>query len=209
MNACFITGTDTGVGKTIVSAILAKAWDAAYWKPIQSGDPDQSDTRRIQHLCGVDWPCFPEAYVLSQPLSPHAAAAIDGVRIESDRIRIPDAESPIVIEGAGGVLVPINEEELYVDWVEQQGLPVILVSLNRIGSINHTLLSVEALMNRHIDVVGILFNGEEAAESERFIGQYTGLPLLGRIPQCAAPDPGWIAEQASILKPAILPLLNR
>ncbi len=203
MNAIFITGTDTGVGKTLVSAIVVRALDAAYWKPVQSGDHDSTDTMRVKDLAGNDTRCYPESYVLSQPVSPHAAAAADGVTIQLAEMVLPFSPGFLVVEGAGGVLVPLNEEELFADWVALQGLPVILVSLNRLGSINHTLLSVESLLNRHLDILGIIFNGEPAEKSESFILNYTLLPCLGCIPWTASPDARFVQAQADLIRPAL------
>jgi dethiobiotin synthetase len=200
VNAIFVTGTDTGVGKTIVSAILTKALGATYWKPIQSGDPDQTDTMLVQRLVGPELRFLPEAHIFKLPISPHASAAAEGLEIQPQRLIIPEVDNTLIIEGAGGVLVPLNEEDLYVDWVAAQGLPVILVSFNRLGSINHTLMSVEALLNRQIEVLGIIFNGEPAAESERYILQYTGLPCLARIPWNDHPDGAFVSQQAERIR---------
>jgi len=198
----FVTGTDTGVGKTLVSAILVKALRASYWKPIQSGLEEGTDTSLVQMLCGPETHCFPEAYRLHMPASPHAAAAAEGKSIALADLVLPISEGPLVVEGAGGILVPLNDEELFADWVQQQGLPVVLVSLNRLGSINHTLLSVEALMNRHLDILGIVFNGDEVPTTERFILEYTALPMLGRIPWCEQPDAAFVVRQAELIRPA-------
>ncbi|MBI1192896.1 MAG: dethiobiotin synthase [Bacteroidetes bacterium] len=202
MNALFVTGTDTGVGKTLVSAILVKALSASYWKPVQSGLDDGTDTSLVQTLCGEGTHCFPEAYRLHMPASPHAAAAAESKRIALADLVLPLAAGPLVVEGAGGILVPLNDEELFADWVQQQGLPVVLVSLNRLGSINHTLLSVEALMNRHLDILGIVFNGDEVPATERFILEYTSLPMLARVPWVAKPDAAFVDEQARLIRPA-------
>lgn len=187
MRAVFITGTDTGVGKTVVSALLAKALDADYWKPVQCGLDRPTDSDTMAALApGVR--IHPEAYRLRLPASPHAAAAAEGVRVELESVRLPPSEKTLVVEGAGGVMVPLNGEALFVDWVEERALPVVLVSLNRLGSINHTLLSVEALMARRLEILGLIFNGEPVPATEEFLLDYTGLPLLGRVPRLEHPE---------------------
>lgn len=188
-----------------MSAILVKALGAAYWKPVQSGLDDETDTELVQRLCGPSTVCYPEAYRLHMPASPHAAAAAEDKTIALADLVLPQDKGPLVVEGAGGILVPLNTEELFADWVQQQGLPVVLVSLNRLGSINHTLLSVEALLNRHLDILGIVFNGDEVPQTERFILDYTALPMLGRIPWSQRPDAAFVAEQARKIRASLDP----
>jgi dethiobiotin synthetase len=179
-----VAGIGTEIGKTVVSAVLAEALKADYWKPIQSGALDDSDTETVRRLVSNTTTRFhPEAYRLSQPLSPHAAAELDGVRIELDAIRLPETDTTLVIELAGGLMVPLNDHDLNIDWVAQSGLPVVLVSRNYLGSINHTLLSVEACRSRSIPILGLIFNGPTVPATETFILNYTGLPCLGRIGQ--------------------------
>lgn len=209
MKSLFVTGTDTGVGKTLVSAVLVRALNAAYWKPVQSGDLDFSDTDRVRQYCGGNLHSFPEAYRLREPISPHASAALDGVHIQTASIAPPEHDGWLVVEGAGGLMVPLNDEELYADWLAAQGLPVVLVSLNRLGSINHTLLSVEGLLNRNLEILGLVFNGEPAPTSESFILSYTELPCLGRIPWTASPDAAFVETQAAALRPALLQALGQ
>ena len=179
-----VAGIGTEIGKTVVSAVLVKALKADYWKPIQSGALDDSDTDTVRRLVSNPTTRFHrEAYRLTQPLSPHAAAELDGVRIELDKIKLPETTNALVIELAGGLLVPLNNRDLTIDWVTQSGLPVVLVSRNYLGSINHTLLSVEACRNRNIPILGLIFNGPTVPATESFVLDYTGLPCIGRIGQ--------------------------
>ncbi|WP_338874296.1 dethiobiotin synthase [Spirosoma sp. SC4-14] len=179
-----VAGIGTEIGKTVVSAILVEALQADYWKPVQSGALDDSDTETVRHLISNDISQFhPEAYRLTQPLSPHAAAELDNVRIDLNSIVLPQTSNALIIELAGGLMVPLNDRELNLDLVQQFGLPVLLVSRNYLGSINHTLLSVDACRNRNIPILGIIFNGPTVTSSESFILTYTNLPCLGRIGQ--------------------------
>lgn len=179
-----VAGIGTEIGKTVASAVLVKALKADYWKPIQSGALDDSDTETVRRLVSNSASRFhPEAYRLTQPLSPHAAAELDGIRIDLQKIKTPETDNPLLIELAGGLMVPLNDRDLSIDWVAQSGLPVVLVSRNYLGSINHTLLSVEACRSRHIPLVGLIFNGPTVPATETFLLNYTGLPCIGRIGQ--------------------------
>ncbi len=179
----FVTGIGTNIGKTLIAAILVEAKKADYWKPIQAGNLNDSDTLKVQALVSNDQSIFhKESYLLSQPLSPHAAAAIDSVHIELDKINMPETKKTLIIEGAGGIMVPLNEKDLVVDLIKYLNADVVLVSQNYLGSINHTLLSVEALKSRNIPILGIVFNGASVSASEEFILTYTGLKCLGRVP---------------------------
>lgn len=179
-----VAGIGTEIGKTVASAVLVEALQADYWKPIQSGGLDDSDTDTVRRLISNTTSRFhPEAYRLTEPLSPHAAAEIDGVTIELGKFTAPETSNRLIIELAGGLMVPLNDHDLTIDLVQQLGFPVVLVSRNYLGSINHTLLSVEACLSRNIPLLGILFNGPTVPASETFILTYTGLPCLGRIGQ--------------------------
>ena len=146
MNTFFIAGIGTEIGKTITSAILVEYLKADYWKPIQSGDLDYSDTNKVQNLVSNTQTKFhPESYRLTQPYSPHYSAQLDNVTISLDEINIPETTNNLIIEGAGGLMVPLNEEDLLINLIQKLGVEIILVSKNYLGSINHTLLSVEAL----------------------------------------------------------------
>lgn len=180
----FITGIGTGIGKTIVSAILTEKLQADYWKPIQSGDLDNSDSLLVAQLISNQKTVIqPEQFKLSQPLSPHLSARIDGIQLTTAAIKAPATTNHLVIEGAGGLMVPINEEELMLDLIKTLNAKVIVVSQNYLGSINHTLLTLEVLKAREIEVEGLIFNGAANEESERYISTYSGIPILGRIPQ--------------------------
>lgn len=178
----FITGIGTNVGKTITSAILTEALKADYWKPVQAGDLHQTDTHKVQSLISNTQSVFyPEIYRLNTPASPHAAAKIDGIEIDLDKFTIPKSTNNLIIEGAGGLMVPLNRHHLVIDLIAKLNVEVILVSQNYLGSINHTLLSFELLKSRNIPVKGIIFNGETTPETENIILKHSGLPCLLRI----------------------------
>jgi dethiobiotin synthetase len=177
-----VAGIGTGIGKTFIAAILTEALQADYWKPVQAGNLDYTDTDFVKnHISNTKTVFHKEAYRLTAPMSPHAAAKIDGVEIELRKLSIPETDNTIIIEPAGGLMVPLNDKELNIDLIEQWGLPVILVSQIYLGSINHTLLSVEVIRNRSINLLGIIFNGERNQATEDFILQYTGVKCLARI----------------------------
>ncbi|TSD66788.1 dethiobiotin synthase [Inquilinus sp. KBS0705] len=179
----FVTGIGTGIGKTVVSAILVEHLKADYWKPIQSGDLDDSDTKKVKSLVTNSVSVFhPEAYTLTQPYSPHKSAALDGISIDERQIILPQTDNHLIIEGAGGLMVPLNNHFLMIDLIKQLGAEVILVSQNYLGSINHTLLSIDTLKQRNIPVKGIIFNGDTDSYSEDYILSYAAVKLLGRIP---------------------------
>jgi len=178
----FVTGIGTGIGKTVVSAILVEKLKADYWKPIQSGDLDNSDTRAVQALVSNTVTKFhPEAYRLTQPFSPHKSAYLDGIIIDPEKIITPDTDNMLIIEGAGGLMVPLNEQFLMIDLVKKLDAEVVLVSQNYLGSINHTLLSIAVLKQHNIPVKGLIFNGPKEPYTEDFILSYTGIKLLGHI----------------------------
>jgi dethiobiotin synthetase len=178
----FITGIGTEIGKTIVSAVLVEKLQADYWKPVQSGELDNSDTMIVQNLISNKNSVFhQEAYRLSQPFSPHLSAALDGIEIELDKINLPQTENQLIIEGAGGLMVPLNEKVLVIDLIEKLDAEVILVSKNYLGSINHTLLSVEILKNRNIPIKRLIFCGETNHSSEDVIYKQTRIEIV-RIP---------------------------
>ena len=177
-----IAGIGTEIGKTFISSILTESLQADYWKPIQSGALDFTDTDTVRSLISNDKTVFhPETYRLNQPMSPHAAAAIDGVEIELLKFEIPPTDNHLIIELAGGIMVPLNDQETNLDLIKKLNIPVILISKNYLGSINHTLLSVEVLKMNNIEVKGLIFNGEQNKSSEDFILNYTKLSCLGRV----------------------------
>ncbi|MFC5282730.1 dethiobiotin synthase [Pedobacter alpinus] len=179
----FVTGIGTENGKTVTAAILVEKLKADYWKPIQSGDLEQSDTLKVESLISNSNTKFhPETYRLTQPFSPHYSAQLDGVKIDLAEFNIPQTTNNLIIEGAGGLMVPLNNEDLIIDLIKKLGVEVILVSKNYLGSINHTLLSVEALNNRKIPIKGIIFNGEPNPATESIILKKTGLAVVAHIP---------------------------
>ena len=181
MQRYFITGIGTEVGKTVASAVVTEALQADYWKPIQAGDLEYSDTDKVKDLISNSKTKFHKnAFALNTPMSPHASAEIDNIPIKSSTIKTPETLNSLVVEGAGGILVPISETENILDLIEPTD-KVILVSRHYLGSINHTLLSAEILKDKGIKNVGILFNGDEHPTTESIIKKMTDLPILGRI----------------------------
>ena len=179
----FVTGIGTDVGKTIASAIVAEALEADYFKPIQAGDLDSGDSKSVRDLLSNNKSeILPNAYRLTQPMSPHAAAKIDGVDLRASQIIRPELKNNMVIEGAGGLLVPIDDQETIADLIYDTDR-VILVSQNYLGSINHSLLSIAYLNAAGIKLSGIIFNGRSNTESERIILAKAGCPCIGRIKQ--------------------------
>lgn len=182
MRKLFVTGIGTAVGKTVVSSIITKALHADYWKPLQVGNLEDCDTETVKRLVsnrGII--CHPETYRFSSPISPHAAARRENIEIDVHSFVLPATRNTLVIEGVGGVLVPLNSRSLVIDLIRHFGAQAVLVSMNYLGSINHTLLSIEALAKRNIALLGIVFNGQPNPDSEEFILGYTGCRLLGRV----------------------------
>jgi dethiobiotin synthetase len=180
-----VAGTDTEIGKTVFSAGLAALLGANYWKPIQAGLEGETDSQLVAKLGGLSADrIVPERYSLKTPASPHQAAAIDGVRIEMDSLDVPDTGGrPLVIEGSGGLLVPLDDTTLYIDVFARWRLPVVLCARTALGTINHSLLSIEALRHRNLDIIGIAFIGDGNAESERIICEIGQVRRLGRLPR--------------------------
>ena len=177
----FITGIGTEVGKTVVSAIVTEALNADYWKPIQAGDLQNSDTHKVKRfVTNPNSHFFNNTYALNTPMSPHAAAELDGVKIKVKDIARPSTENDLVIEGAGGLMVPLNDKEVIADLISKDDA-VILVSRHYLGSINHTLLSIEALKSRGINKVGIIFSGNEHPTTEKAIKKIGKVEVIGRI----------------------------
>ncbi len=198
MKRFFVTGIGTGIGKTLVSAILVEKLQADYWKPVQSGDLDNSDTDRVKSLVTNKTSIFhPEAYRLNQPFSPHKSAELDGIRINLNEIVLPETSNNLIIEGAGGLMVPLNERALIVDLIEKLDAGVILVSRNYLGSINHTLLAIELLKKRKIVIKALVFNGTPDPYSEDFITQHSRINRILRVPEIAEPDKKVIFEIAA------------
>ncbi|MGE7204188.1 dethiobiotin synthase [Sphingomonas sp. NPDC019816] len=183
MSAIIVTGTDTEIGKTVFSAALTGALGASYWKPVQAGTDEDGhgDAETIARLSGR--PVLPSAYRLKTPCSPHRAAEIDGVTIERARLALPEVEGPLVAEGAGGVLVPITRQMLFADLFAHWGRPVVLVARTGLGTVNHSLLSIEALRSRGVPILGIAFVGEGVEDSEATIAAIAEVKRLGRLPR--------------------------
>ncbi|WP_020179633.1 dethiobiotin synthase [Methylopila sp. M107] len=178
-----VAGTDTDVGKTVFAAALTAALGASYWKPVQAGLQGETDSQLAARLGGLPPErVLPEAYRLRTPASPHLAAEIDGVTIDAAGLEPPATDGPLVIEGAGGLLVPLTRETLAIDVFARWGFPVVLVSRTALGTINHTLLSLQALRAHKIPVLGVAFIGEEKPESVRAIASFSGARVLGRLP---------------------------
>ncbi len=178
----FVTGIGTDVGKTVVSAILCEALKADYWKPIQTGIELGKDSDTVKSLLtNSSSVIHPESYLFAKPLSPHVASERETIELKN--IQIPQTKNHLIIEGAGGILVPINETETLLDVIKKVQAKVVLVSRNYLGSINHTLLSVEVLKQHHVPIKGIIFNGEDTCSGEEIIIKKTNLKVLGRIPE--------------------------
>jgi dethiobiotin synthetase len=200
MNTYFITGIGTEVGKTMVSAIITEALEADYWKPIQAGELGYSDTHKVKNLVSNKKTAFhPNSFELQTPMSPHAAAEIDGVKITSAKIKRPKTSNDLVIEGAGGLLVPISSKESIADLIKPSD-KIIVVSRHYLGSINHTLLTLEVLKNRGLNIFGIIFNGEKNVSSESVILKMTGVTCLGRIDDEPYFDKNVVKEYAEEFK---------
>lgn len=178
-----VAGTDTGIGKTIFAAALTGALNGAYWKPVQSGLDGETDSETVARLSGIPaQQILPEAYRLKTPASPHIAAAVDGIEINVDKLVPPGTSTPLVIEMAGGLMVPLTRRVLQIDLLARWKLPVVLVSSTRLGTINHSLLSIEALKTRAIPLLGVAFTGVPADAPMRTIGDLGGVKILGRLP---------------------------
>lgn len=181
-----VTGTDTGVGKTVFAAALAGALDAVYWKPVQAGLQEETDSETVLRLSGLSAErVLPEAYRLETPASPHLAAELDGIAIDPAALVLPDTIRPLVVETAGGLLVPLTREVVYIDVIARWRAPVVLCARTTLGTINHSLLSIEALRARGIALLGIVFTGDENVETERVIVDIGRVPRLGRLPHLA------------------------
>ena len=201
MSVFIVTGTDTGVGKTVFAAGLAAALGAHYWKPIQAGIELEGDKESVACLSGLPTShIVPEAYRLTTPASPHLAARIDGVEIGLDRLSLPKVDGSLVVEGAGGVLAPVSETLLMADLFAHWGAPAILCARTSLGTINHSLLSIEALRVRGVPIAGIVFIGDPHEENQRIIPELGRVPSLGRLPHL---DPLNAATLSAAFKRAI------
>lgn len=185
MTTIVVTGTDTDVGKTVFAVALTSALGARYWKPVQAGLDEGGDASTVAALGVRSDRILPEAYRLTTPCSPHRAAEIDGVTIDPDRLVPPAMRDPLVVEGAGGVLVPVTRTLLYADLFARWGHPVVIVARTGLGTINHSLLSIEALRARGLPVLGIAFIGEANEDSEAIVADLGKVRRLGRLPRLA------------------------
>lgn len=205
MKKFFITGIGTDIGKTVVSAIITEAIEADYWKPVQAGNLDVTDSDTVRRLISNNKTIFhPEAYRLQMPASPHQAAAAEGISITPDQINLPVLTNNLVIEGAGGLMVPLNNNFLMLDLISGWDCDVILVSKNYLGSINHTLMSIDSLQRRQVPIAGIVFNGEPNPASEDFIISYSGLRRLPTVAMESELNPTIIKQYATRFKPFLL-----
>lgn len=182
MRKIFIAGIGTDVGKTVVSSVFTEAFKADYWKPVQTGSFFSTDTAQVQKwVSNTESKFHPEAFLLKQYMSPHAAAALEDIEINLDSLKLPETNNTLIIEGAGGLMVPLNRKEFMVDIIKKFDAEVVLVIQNYLGSINHSLLSIDALKSRGVKMLGVVINGPANEHSEQIILEYSGLKLLGRI----------------------------
>jgi dethiobiotin synthetase len=200
MRGYIVAGIGTEVGKTVVSAIFVQRMGADYWKPVQAGELGRSDTQVVRELAPAGVCFHPEAYRLKQAMSPHAAAESEGVQLLREKMALPQSANTLVVEPAGGLLVPLAPDLFNMDLIQDWNLPVILVSSYYLGSINHTLLSVEAMVSRQISILGLVFNGRPVESTRQAILENSGLPLLLEIDHSARIDAAWVNEQAGRLQ---------
>ena len=202
----FVTGISTDVGKTIASSIIVEALEADYWKPVQAGDLDNSDSHKIKiKISNNKSQIFENSYKLNTPASPHLAAEIDGITIDLKQIQEPKTNNHLVIEGAGGIFVPLNDKDSIIDLI-QQDYKIVIVSRHYLGSINHTLLTIEAIKNRGFEIAGIIFSGSENKGTESIILERTGIKLIGRIDEEPYFDQNVIREYADLFRENLLHL---
>ena len=190
-----IAGIDTDAGKTLIAALLCKGLQADYWKPVQCGTQPETDSMAVSRMAGLSPErIHPESYLLQAPQSPHAAAAKEGVRIDPATIQAPESAQTLIIEGAGGLMVPLNDKDLYIDLMAAWDLPLILVVRTYLGCINHSLLSLEAIHRRKLPLHGIIFNEGGHPESEKVILDHAQAPLLGKVPVMEKISPESLGE---------------
>jgi dethiobiotin synthase len=179
----FVTGTDTDVGKTVVAAWLVARLDACYWKPVQAGTHPETDSATVRRLSGAAPDrILPEAYVLAEPMAPHEAARREGINIDMAKLVPPPCHRPLVAEGAGGLMVPLNEQSYVIDLARELDLPLILVARSTLGTINHTLLSLEAIRRRALPLAGVVMNGPETPHNRAAIERYGRVEVIAEIP---------------------------
>ncbi len=198
----FVTGTDTDIGKTVASAALVRGLDAAYWKPVQTGldEVPEGDTGTVRHLAELPADrIVPPVHAYRAPLAPDQAAALEGAAVPLDDFALPDRDRPLVVEGAGGLLVPLDDIHLMIDLAACLGLPVVLVARTGLGTINHTLLSLEALARRDLPLAGVVLMGDDRPANRAAIEHFGDAPVLGRIPPLDPLTPAAVADAASRL----------
>jgi dethiobiotin synthetase len=179
-----VTGTDTGIGKTVFAAGLTRLLDGVYFKPVQAGLEGDTDTAVVQRLSALPTDrMLPEIWRLRTPASPHLAAERDGVSIDPRALIPPTLERTVIVEGAGGLMVPLTRDVLFIDVFASWGAPVVLCARTALGTLNHTLLSLEALRRRGIPILGVALIGEAHADNERTLAELGGAPILGRLPR--------------------------
>lgn len=198
MQGFIVTGTDTDIGKTVVAAMLTVVLQGVYFKPIQSGTADETDVQAVRRMTGLfEDRVLPSAVTLSQPLSPHRAAELDGVEIDPHTLVLPATPRPLIVEGAGGLLVPVTRDVLQAELFKSWDLPLILCARTGLGTINHTLLSIEAIRARKMDVWGVIFVGDDNADNIRTIAEMGAVKVLGRLPMLAAINADTLANTFS------------
>lgn len=201
MDGFFVTGTDTDVGKTVVSAWLVARLGACYWKPVQAGNHPETDSAIVRRLSDVSPDrILPEAYVLPEPIAPHEAARRAGVTIDMTKLVPPPCDRPLVIEGAGGLMVPLTDRAFVIDLARELDLPVVLVTRSTLGTINHTLLSLEAIRRRGLHLAGVVVNGPETPHNRAAIERYGQVEIIAEIP--------WLDQMTAATLKAIEPELD-
>ena len=207
MKGFAIAGIGTDVGKTVVSAIVTEAVEGCYFKPVQAGDLDNSDSIKVRKWCSDKVVISTERFRLTEPMAPHKAAELDGVEIRLSDIEFPKTDQPLILEGAGGVLVPLNEKgDTILDVYKKSKLPIILVSRHYLGSINHTLLTIQAIKAAGLSLAGIIYVGDESEHTEHIIEKLTSVKSLGRVPIASEVNSTFIKEQANEFKHLIYEL---
>ncbi len=199
----FVTGTDTNVGKTLVSAILVKAFEAAYWKPVQSGTIEGEDKKTVEVLNNHLAEIHPCVYEFEAPVSPHVAAKLENKSIDINKIKTPKTNKLLVVEGAGGILVPLNNQKLIIDIIPQTS-KVVVVTKNYLGTINHTLMTLEILKNKGFEVIGLVVSGDSNHENEAIIQEFSGVPIWFHIAQEPYINQHVVSEYAELVKETLL-----
>lgn len=189
----FVSGSDTDIGKTLVCGILATGWNAHYWKPVQSGTETVTDSETVASWIGAHR-IFPERYILGKPLSPNQSAEFDGISMNLRDFQLPPVEGPLIVEGAGGLMVPINDQSMMIDLAAQLQLPIILTVRTGLGTINHTLLSIQVLKQRCLPLAGVIFSGQPHPDNQRDIARFGKVPILGVVPRLEKVEPSCFKE---------------